>query len=296
VVLDDSELQSYAAAVINGCDGRECQLNALYRDVLMNYTCTAASLGSRPLQTPQETIQTKEGTCEDLSLLLFSLLSNSGIPSSLVFTDDHVYAMASDINTDALWECAERSMRLQVEQHFGEPLTQPFVQTYTLPHLNMLYAGGEEGKTFDGFIDYMTIDYTIASDQPLHMFVVPTQSEFFALRDGDLANFTHYAQWEITNLTTASGTIPQLFTYGGIILVNEGAQVATVNVDFLFTFQPSFYATYNRNTLTAYEIGDIDAVLLDPTLGEYGFPGYDAQIVGEKTAIDPVTKQYFTLT
>jgi hypothetical protein len=128
------------------------------------------------------------------------------------------------------------------------------------------------------------------------MFVVPTQTEFFALRDGDLANFTHYAQWEKTNLTTASGTIPQLFTYGGIILVNEGAQVATVNVDFLFTFQPSFYSTYNKNKLTAYEIGGNDTVLLDPTLGEYGFPGYDAEVVGEKTAVDPVTKQYFTLT
>jgi hypothetical protein len=297
LVLDDSALQTYANIILSGCDtsDRECRVNALYRDVLINYTCTATPLDNSTLQTPQETIQKKQGSCEDLSILLCSLLSTSGIPSYLVFTDDHVYALAYDVNTHALWEVAEHSLIRQVEASFGEPISQPFLQTYTLPPLNMLYAGGDEGKTFAGVINYMTIDYTIESNQPLHMFVVPTQTEFFALRDGDLANFTHIAQWEATNLTVKSGTIPQLFTFGGIILFNEGTQIATVNVDFLFSFRPSFYDTYNENKLTVYKIGGKDCVLLDPRAGDYSFPGYDAQIVGEKKAIDPVTKLYFTL-
>ena len=295
--LDDSALQTYADTIISGLNpsASECQVNALYRDVLLNYTCLSAPLGSTPLQTPQETIQNKEGTCEDLSILLCSLLSNIGIPSYLVFTDSHVYAMASDVNIHSFWECAERSLIRQVEEAFGEPVTQPFVQTYTLGPLNMLYAGGDEGKTFAGVIDYMTIDYSIESNQPLHMFVVPTQTEFFALRDGDHVNFTHYAQWEETNLTSTTGTIPQLFTYGGIILFNEGTQAATVSFDFLFSFRPSFYDTYNENKLTAYDVWGKDSVLLDPTLGDYGFPGYDAKIVGEKKAINPLTKQYVIL-
>jgi hypothetical protein len=297
LVLDDSQLQTYANTIINGLDSskRECQVNALYRDVLKNYTCTAAPMDNGTLQTPQETIQKKEGACEDLSILLCSLLSNIGIPSYLVFTDSHVYAMASDVNTDSLWECAEQSLILQVEERFGEPISQPFIQTYTLQSLNMLYAGGDEGKTFAGVIDYMTIDYRIESNLPLHMFVVPTQTEFFSLRDGDIANFTHIVQWEETNLTNKIGTIPQLFTFGGIILFNEGASAATVSFDFLFSFQPSFYDTYNKNKLTAYDIVGKDSVILDPTLGDYGFPGYDAEIVGEKKAINPLTKQYFTL-
>jgi len=297
LVLDDSQLQTYANTIINGLDSskRECQVNALYRDVLKNYTCTAAPMDNGTLQTPQETIQKKEGACEDLSILLCSLLSNIGIPSYLVFTDSHVYAMASDVNTDSLWECAEQSLILQVEERFGEPISQPFIQTYTLQSLNMLYAGGDEGKTFAGVIDFMTIDYRIESNLPLHMFVVPTQTEFFSLRDGDIANFTHIVQWEETNLTNKIGTIPQLFTFGGIILFNEGASAATVSFDFLFSFQPSFYDTYNKNKLTTYDIVGKDSVILDPTLGDYGFPGYDAEIVGEKKAINPLTKQYFTL-
>jgi hypothetical protein len=97
------------------------------------------------------------------------------------------------------------------------------------------------------------------------------------------------------NLTTKTGTIPQLLTFGGIILLNEGVQTATVNVDLLFTLQPSFYDTYNKTKLTAYDLGGKDCVLLDSTLGEYSFPGYDAKIVGEKKAIDPLTKEYVTL-
>lgn len=301
VVLDDAALRTYAYTILTGCGASawECQVNALYRDVLMNYTCISAPLDNATVQTPQETIQKKEGTCEDLSILLCSLLSNVGVTSYLVFTNAHVYALASDVNTDELWDVAERFLILQVEEAFGEPLSQPVQQTLTFSPLEMLYVGGLEGQTFAGVIDYMTIDYTIESNQPLHLFVVPTQTEFFALRDNDLANFNPIEEWTQTNLTNATGTIPQLSTYGGIILFNnnnESGHVATVNVNLLFTFQPSFYATYNKNKLTAYEISGNDAVLLDPTLGEYGFPGYDAAIVGEKTAIDPVTKQYFSLT
>ena len=297
VVMDDSTLQSYASIIIGSCDAsaRECRVNALYRDVLMNYTCISAPMSNATLQTPQETIQLKEGTCEDLSILLCSLLYNSGIPSSLVFTDEHVYALVSGVNADTLWSVAEQSLLRQVEDHFGEPMSQSYQQTYALPQANMLYVGGEEGKTFTGLIDWMTIDYSIESDHPLHMFVVPTQKEFFALRDGDFANFTNFSQWEDRNLTSKTGTIPELTTYGGVILLNEGAQTATVNVDFLFTFHPSFYQTYNRNTLTTYNVNGTDAVLLDPTLGEYGFPGYAAGIIGEKTVIDPLTKEYVTL-
>lgn len=295
--LDSSELRSYANTILTGCDASnsECFVNALYRDVLMNYTCTAAPLNNQTLQTPQQTIQKRQGTCEDLSILLCSLLSNIGMSSSLVFTNNHVYAMVSDVNADELWDVAEQSLVHHVEDVFGEPITQSYQQTYTLPLQGMLYAGGEENKTFAGVIDYMTIDYSIQSNQPLYLLVVPTQTEFFALMNNDTENFTHDPQWDKSNLTSATGTIPKLLTFGGIVLINQGAQTATVTLDIFFSFQPSFYTTYNKNTLTVYTLWGKTAVLLDPTLGDFGFPGYDDAIVGIKKAIDPLTKVYVTL-
>jgi hypothetical protein len=66
-------------------------------------------------------------------------------------------------------------------------------------------------------------------------------------------------------------------------------------MDLLFTFQPSFYSTYNRNKMTVYPLWGKNSVILDPTLDDFGFPGYDAEVVGVKIAIDPLTNQYITL-
>jgi hypothetical protein len=292
--FDDTQLQTYATTILTGCDASNtaCFVNALYRDILMNYTCLTTPMDNTSLQTPQQTIESKQGTCEDLSILLCSLLSNAGLTSYLVFTDTHVYAMVCGVNADDLWMVSEQSVIQQTEEIFGEPLVQSFYQPYNLPANGILYAGGEEGKTFSGIIDSMTIEYNIQSDQQLTLFVVPTWDEYMIFQNGDFENFTPSDQW---NFTSTSGTIPEMLTYGGILLYNPGTLLATVTVDLTFSFQPSFYNTYNKDALTIYRIWGNDAALLDPTLGEFGFAGYDAAITGEKTVINPLTHQYSTL-
>jgi hypothetical protein len=293
---DNIELYTYAITQINDFEtaSREYRIHSLYRDILINYTYVPALLNSDTLQTPLQTIESKEGTCEDLSVLLCSLLMNIGISTYLVFTDDHVYAMAADVDRDTLWDYAENTFNAHVESLFGEPLYQPLAQqNLLLPPAGIVYIGGEANKTFDGLIDYMTIVYTIQSDQPLHLFIVPTQNEYFAFQQGDLANFTFTQQW--VNVTNKTDTIQQMFTFGGIVLLNNNTQTATVNLDSLFTFEPSYTTTYNKGKLTVYEINGKDCVVLNPRLGYYGFPGYDAEIIGEKTAINPLTNQYLTV-
>lgn len=292
--LDDSELRSYATSLLTGCDASstECFVNAIYREVVMNYTLLTTPMNSSNLRSPQETIQKKEGTGEDLSILLCSLLSNIGLTSYLVFSNTHVYAMVSDINATDLWHVAEQSLIGQTEKVFGEPLMQSYYQTYSVPSTGVLYAGGEEGKTFAGVIDSMTIDYNIQSDQSLTLFVVPTWEEYFAFQNGDFANFTPSDQW---NFTSTSGTIADMTTFGGIMVYNPGLLTATVTVDLIFSFNASFYNTYNKNALTLYHLWGKNAVLLDPTLGVFGLAGYDAAATGTKQAIDPLTRLYVTL-
>ncbi|HWR62894.1 MAG TPA: transglutaminase-like domain-containing protein [Candidatus Thermoplasmatota archaeon] len=249
-------------------------------------------MNNATLQTPQQTIRKKEGTCEDLSILLCSLLSNIGMTSYLVFTTTHVYAMVSDVNADDLWHVAEQSLIHQVEDVFGEPILQSYNQTYDLPSHGVLYAGGEDEKTFAGVIDSLTIDYNLQSNQELTLFVVPTWTEYNEFQIGDYANFTAIDQW---NFTSATGTIPELSTFGGIMLYNGGMQTATVTVDITFSFEASFYKTYNKDELTVYRVWGKDAVLLDPTLEDFGFAGYDAEIHGMKKVIDPLTQEYIIL-
>lgn len=296
LAINNSEVQAYVNTILIGCDlsDKECTLNALYRDVLMNYTWVSAPMDSQTLQTPHQVIQSKEGTCEDLSVFLCSLLNTAGILSYLVFTSSHVYVMAYDVNTNELWDVAEQHLLNQVESVFGEPLTQPIQQPYTLSALQMIYVGGLQEQTFGDFIDYMTIDYSIDSDRPVDMFLVESQLDFLAFKNDDLTHFYPIQEW--VQITNTSGKSPQLDSYGGIILFNNNnTQPVTVTMDFLFTFQASFYQTYNKDELTVYDISGKQGVLLDPTLDSYGIPGYDAGITGEKTAIHPVTMEYFTL-
>ena len=72
------------------------------------------------LQTPQEIIQSKEGTCEDLTRLIISLLENIGIKTYLVLTEDHIYPMALNIDSTKIWNYIESSLIDQVEKDWGE--------------------------------------------------------------------------------------------------------------------------------------------------------------------------------
>ncbi len=294
LVLDDNDLRAYAYSIITGCDASstECFVNALYRDILVNYTCLNTPMSNTSLQTPQQSIQRKQGSCEDLSILLCSLLTNIGLSSSLVFTNTHVYAMASGVNGDTLWNFAEQTLINRTERIFGESLFQPLYQIVQLPPNFPMFAGSEGEKTFAGVIDYMTIDYNIQSDQQLMLFVLPSWMEYNEFLLKQFANFTYINQW---NFTSTSGTIPEIRTFGGIMLYNPGNLTATVTLDITFSFEASFYKTYNRETLTTYSVWGANVVLLDPTLDDFGIPGYDAEIMGAKIALNPLTNQYITL-
>lgn len=298
IVTNDSELRAYANSIISDCDSedRECQINAIYRHIVENYNCVNDSGDIGSIQTPQETIQLKEGDCEDLSILINSLLENIGIKTYLVLTENHVYSLAYNVDPEKLWDYVEQSLISQVEKDWGESIIQTYEDTFDILSLHIWYYGGDEGQSFGEYIDYLNIDYRIDSNHSLHMYVIPSQtvqSALYNLSQG--LNITHYSEWEKKALISIIDTIEYLDKYGGIILVNEGTQVANVSVDLEFYFRPSFYELFGEENITNYYIDSISCVILDPTLGDYGFPGHDSSIEGEKTAIDPITKEYYPL-
>lgn len=301
IVTDDAELRDYANSLITDCgsEDRECQVNAIYRYIVENYNYVSAPMDVESIQTPQETIQLKEGDCEDLSILICSLLENIDIKTYLVLTEDHVYSLAYNVDPEKLWDYVEQSLISQVEKDWGESIIQTYEDNFDISSLHIWYYGGEAESSFGEHIDYLDIEYRIYSNQPfqpLHMFVVPSenaQNALYNLSHG--MNFTHYSEWEKKDLISRIDTIEYLDKYSGIILVNEGSQVANVSVNFEFYFRPSFYELFGEENITNYYIDSMSCVILDPTLGDYGFPGYDEGMEGEKTAIDLITKEYYNL-
>ena len=290
IVMNDIELRAYANSIINECKSgsTECQVNAIYRHIVENYNYLSDPVGTELIQTPQETIQIGGGDCEDLSILLNSLLENIGINTYLVLTDTHAYSLACDVNTSQLWDYVEESLISQVEKDWGESIRQTYEKSFALQGYFSWYYGGD-GSSMQENIDYLELRYDIQSSQPLHLYVVPSRDDYDKFTQSQ--TFMQYAGQEEENILSVSDSII-IDRNGGIILDNEGWQDATVTVNIEFYFHPSFYELFKNNTIWSYNLEGTPCVVLDPTAGDYGYPGYDARLEGEKIAINALTKEY----
>ncbi|MCK4736216.1 MAG: transglutaminase domain-containing protein, partial [Methanophagales archaeon] len=81
VVFDDVNLRKQAASIVSGCPSgdKECQVNRIYRYVVENFDYYSDPRSREFIQSPSETMNIKGGDCEDLTILLMSLLENLGI-------------------------------------------------------------------------------------------------------------------------------------------------------------------------------------------------------------------------
>ncbi len=291
--LNNEELQTYAISIIQTCENDEtaCILNTIYRHIVENYAYIPDPDDEEIIQTPQETIAKKGGDCEDLTILLISLLENIGLNSYLVLTDTHAYAIAVDIDPDLLWPYIEESLIAQVEQDNEKEIRQNLTDTITLKGKSSWYYGGNGESLSDSFSSLL-FTYTLTATHPIDFYVVPSKTDFHLFANDSsftyMPSCTHFQQTQIIGDCT-------LQTYGGIILYNNDFRSTKVSIDLNQYFKPSFYSLFKNNTISTYTINNKQSVVLDLTAGVYGYPGYDAELTGEKIAFNPNTKKYIYL-
>ena len=292
IVTNDIQLRTYANSIIKDCpsNNKECQINTIYRYIVENFNYVSDPRDTELIQSPQETIQIDGGDCEDLSILLVSLLENIGIRTYLVLTDNHAYSLAFDVDVNNLWNYVEQSLIKQVEEDFGESINKTFKQSFVLEGGNIWYYGGEGEPVEDFNTEYLDISYEIKSDKALDFYVVPSKEDYNDFVDHK--EYTHYPGCQESNILSLKDACPHLRQHGGIILSNKNGQDATVDVEIEFYFHPSFYEWFENKSITSYQINGKKSIVLDCTAGKWGYPGYDAGITGEKIAIDPITKEY----
>jgi hypothetical protein len=296
VLFNDDEVLMYALEICQNCTftDNEQIITTVYRHIVEEYSYISDPEDNELIRGPLQTKNLKGGDCEDLSILLMSLLENLGIKTYLVLTENHAYALAYDVDIDNLWGYVEQSLIKQVEKDSGENLKQHYKDTFVLKRHQFWYYGGEgdplnQSKSFD----YLNITYTISSSRPMNMYVVPSKDEFDHMTNDE--DFTYYQDHMYENSREIEGICALMTTHGGVILSNPNWYNCDVSVDLLFYSHPSFYKLFENNTIESYLIEETFCVVLEPTAGPYGYPGYDANVTGKKTAIDPITKEYFFL-
>jgi hypothetical protein len=302
---EDIEFRRKASSIIGNCPSgdKECQVNGIFRYIVENFKYYSDPRRDEFVQTPLETERVKGGDCEDLTILLNTYLENLGIKTYLVLTPTHAYSLACGLDIVDLPDYIADSLTEQIAEDLGqgediEVITkdglvysvQRQTQTFSLGRGQIYYYGGAGGY-LESPVEILDIVYSISSSRPLDIYIVPSQTDYELLADGRA--FTHYPSCQKQNILSVSDEC-SIDRYGGIVLVNtDGYNSGTVSLDLKFYYGLSIMNEFFRDKeISYYQINGENCVVLDATTGEYGYPGYDANLEGEKIAIDPVTHEY----
>ncbi len=296
IVVDDGELSELASAIVEDYGEKEGKVNAIYRYIVENFMYIADPEDTESVQSPFETLDLGGGDCEDLTILACSLLENIGIKTYLVLTENHAYALVSRINSDNLWKYINKSLEEQyIEDH---DVVSSVDETLQLGAGSAYYYGGD-GTAFP--IDVATvgdsvvkiagleIDYSVSSSEPVNIYVLPSSQELDKLVQRK--SFQHYPECAEQGVYQAQATC-EIPRYGGMAIQNPTSRDATVDLEVTFSYKIYFEGL----KITYYTLEDEQAIVLELTAGEYGYPGYSpVEETERRFAIDPITKEYFYL-
>jgi len=277
IILDDISMRGKAIEIVGNCSSgnKECQINDVYNHVVKNYDYYNDPREREFIQAPYETIDIGGGDCEDLTILLNSLLENIGVTTYLVLSEDHAYSLACGIDMDKLQEEILLSLNTQTNLH---------KEKISLNSFSAKYYGTENLLN-----NSLEIIYDITSDNPLDLYFV--SSEDALNRWSKREDFAHYPDCKRNKVYEASGSC-QIGAKGGILIVNNNGDSTVIDMEI--SMKTILHDVVSFST-KYYTLNDESCVILDPTLGEYGYPGYDNEIKGEKIAIDPIYRKSYSL-
>lgn len=310
IVFDDIILRSKASSIVRLCSSndKECYVNEIYRYLVENYHYFSDPRNGEFIQDPYETISVMGGDCEDLMILLNSLLENLGIKTYVILTGNHAYSLACDVNTSLLQEYAKESLIQQVSQDYNlnlasEDLESQFnfkngelfyvskySDTIEIDSQKVLYFG-QDGSLLKAPLISLTISYDISSSQPVTFFVVSSENDYDSFIDGEQI----FSLCDLGRVSNANGECGPMYENGGIIIYNNDDDTGVVQLDIEYKYLVSSDNLLNElmeNGISYYNLENQTCVVLDATVGEYGYPGYDGNLTGTKIAIDPLTYDY----
>jgi hypothetical protein len=293
IEVNNTYIRDLAYSILtNNRGSKESIINTIYRFIIDNYDYISDPDDIELIKTPFETIEDGGGDCEDLTILINSILENIGIKTYLAMNETHAYSLVCDVDTELMWEEIEKSFIKIVEDKWGEKIKRTYNEEFILNSREICYYGGN-GTYFDEFIDYINISYDIKSERPINLYLVPSVSDFENLSNNE--EFYQFFEYNENNIIKTKNHFSYGDRFGGIILQNNKYLETKIIVNITFYFHPNFYEYYKNNSIKTYNINETNCIVIDCTLGEWGYPGYDSGIKGEKIAISKLNYEYFYL-
>ncbi len=278
---NDDSLKATARQNTRLCNNDACKAAKLFYHVVDNYKYIADPTEGEDIKVPSRTLADGGGDCEDLGALLQSYLENAGVETYTVLTVDHAYALACNIDLDRLGEV--------ISAH--NVVTTSFLDddSYTLDNLELrIYEPFEQPQD----IAVKDIRMHVQSSAPIDVILFPSMDEFENYRMRE--RYSYIPACSVENDADIDISCPQL-EQGYLMIGAPHQDDVTIDVTFNTTY------TYNLIppediAVTHYVLNGKNCVVMDPTTGNYSYPGYQGNLTpGSITAINPRTFEVFDL-
>lgn len=306
IITDNLELRKFATSITEDCPSgdKECQVTKVYRYVVDNYHYYSDPRSKELIQSPFETIEVKGGDCEDFAVLMNSLLENIGFKTYIILTDNHAYGLVCGVNPNEMFKYVNADLLKSIvkngELQDGEIvyksdqvyLIQKYKKNYVIEPNSLQYFGGNGSSIKTPFINKGFV-YSYSFSSPVDFYVVSGEGEYQSLVDGK--SFRAFDCTE-KNALTVDGKCERIGTDGGIVIVNQDSKRVIVSMNLEVSYLYSQESLLNNVTITSYNLKNNTCVVLDGTMGTYGYPGLNpTDMKGDKFAFDPITKEIETL-
>ena len=277
IEFKNQQIREETVKIVDVCPSGdlECRILVLFNNFTMTYKHFDDSRSEEVIQTPKETMRMKGGDCEDLTILLQSMLENIGIKTYTVLTEDHAYALACGIDPQTM---AENSL-----QTF-------YTETEVYPNTEIIEITPKSSyaitwKDYFNYDDMINAYIYFESNVPLQVRFFESEGKLDYYLDKGEA--TYYIDCITSGQNVFEGcTIPGK---GYILLENHDFRKAKVELTTGITEDIWGNDPYSMQ-FKFFDIGGESCVALDPSTGEAGYVG--ETITDEPiTIIDPLQKK-----
>lgn len=304
VVFSDSKLRTYAISIIRDCPSNcnACYVNAIYNFITKNFKYYKDPQKEQIIQTPWETIKNKGGDCEDLTILLMSLLENIGIKTYLGMTEGHIFCFAEGVNIDEAYEyvikvkqddfCEKWNSSNKGTYAFIENKNLFIVRRNTVGNWELLRSGyyhyfGYNGEPIEYPYETLEIRYWIVASKPIDLYILPTKNELEALRYGK--KFTTYPICNRQKIYEINSSC-RIGVKGLIVIRNPHDKDIYYKWDVLFCFKYSKLPFLRDINIRTWTIGGNKCIILESTGGSNSYIGWSN--ITTCYIIDPYTGNY----
>jgi hypothetical protein len=303
----DVGIRAIASKATESCGSQDyaCQVNGVYRYVVENHRYVNDPL-TQIVQKPEETLKVEGGDCEDFTILMNSMLENLGIETAVVLTPGHAYGVACNIDTVKLKEVAYQSLLEYQAKKYSESskgaaeVIGDAVWWKTDQESSFaMFGGGFLYQSISNFdtsrFSSASISYKVSAPFAINVYVFPSDNDRVAFEAG--SSFQEYSSCRKNNVVNPSSRCDGVGP-GAVILAQRlpgsgSEQVLKLETTRLYKFSES--ALPDPVEISTYDLGGRDCVVLDGTLGPYGYPGRDASVDKDRLIVGTTSKQVWDL-